>query len=455
MKIDKSNIINKRKNYDSKYPRIVCAGFITIILLGTALLMLPISAKTPGISFTDALFTATSATCVTGLVVFDTFTKWTLFGQIVILCLIQIGGLGFITIFFTFTQFLKKRVSLKEKMLFKENIGSIYTGNMKKLVRKVIAGTAIFEILGALILCTQFIPKMGFKNGLYTSVFLSVSAFCNAGFDVMGRKLPGSSLMTVNNNPVILLTIALLIIIGGIGFIVWDDITIKKFRFKQYSLHSKLTLVTTGILLIASTAAYLIFEYDNTFKDMGFGQSLLNAFFTGVTPRTAGFNSVDTSELCGASKMITYVLMFIGGSSGSTAGGIKTTTVAVLFLCVMATTKNKRSIEAFGKRVDEDALRKTTALLFINLSEIFLSSLIISAIQKELSFSDILFECISALGTVGMTTGITPHLQLIPKLIIILLMFVGRLTSLVFALMFVIEKNNTSTQKPKGLVLIG
>ncbi len=392
---------------------------------------------------------------MTGLVVFDTFTKWTLFGQTVILCLIQIGGLGFITLIFTLTTLLKKKVTLKKKLFFKENIGSIYKGDMKKLVKKVITGTAIFETAGTVILCTQFIPEMGIKHGIYSSVFLSVSAFCNAGFDVMGRLAPNSSLITVNGNPVILLTVAALIIIGGIGFIVWDDISSYKFKFKYYSLHSKLTLVTTGILLLSGSAAYLIFEYTNSFENMSFGQSLLNAFFTSATTRTAGFNSVPNADLSGASKMITYVLMFIGGSSASTAGGIKTSTVAVLCLCVVATVKNTRDIEAFGKRIDADALRKTTAVLFINISEIFFSSLIISAVQKEFSFSDILFECISALGTVGMTTGITPRLDIISKIIIMTLMFVGRLTSLVFALMFAIEKENTTTQKPRGTVLIG
>ncbi len=445
----------KDRNYNFAYPKIAAAGFILLILLGTGLLMLPISVKGSGVSFTDALFTATSASCVTGLIVFDTFTKWTLFGQIVILCLIQIGGLGFITLLSLLVRFIRKKLSIKEKMLLKESIGSTYTGDFKQLIIKVVIGTALFEIIGALILCTQFIPDMGFKNGLYTSVFLSVSAFCNAGFDVLGRIQPSSSLVSVNDNPVILLTISALIIIGGIGFIVWDDICTNKLNLKKYNLHTKLTLIATAVLLFGGAIIYFVFERQNTLKDMSLPQAALNSFFSSVTARTAGFNSTVSSELTGASKMLTNVLMFIGGSSGSTAGGVKTSTVAVLFLCVIATVKGKRDIEAFDRRIDTNAVRKAASILFINIGEIFIASVLISALQRELSYSDVLFECTSALGTVGMTTGITPSLELVPKLIIALLMFTGRLTSLVFALVFIINKKSSVSQKPKATVLIG
>ena len=250
----------KNRNYYSSYPKMVALSFILLILIGTALLSLPISVKNGDITFLDALFTATSASCVTGLIVYDTFNKWTLFGQIVILCLIQIGGLGFITIMTMLSRFVKKRVSLREKLLLRESVGTIYKGDMKSLVNTVLTGTIMFEMLGAVILSTQFIPKMGFKNGLFTSVFLSVSAFCNAGFDVLGRIEAGSSLITVNNNPVIILTISALIIVGGIGFIVWDDIYRRKARFKRYSLHTKLTIVTTLALLTFGTIIFLVLE---------------------------------------------------------------------------------------------------------------------------------------------------------------------------------------------------
>lgn len=454
----KSEKIKKNRNYYASYPRLVALSFLGVILAGTLLLMLPVSVKEGGVSFIDALFTATSATCVTGLVIFDTFSKWTLFGQIVILCLIQIGGLGFITIITMLTRFLKKKASLREKLLLKESFGGIPMGDTRKIVKVVIGGTALFELSGAAILCTQFIPMMGVKNGLYTSVFLSVSAFCNAGFDVLGRITPGSSLISVNSNPVILLTVSALIIIGGIGFIVWTDIINCKFKIKRYSMHTKLTLSATAVLLAGGTLLYLIFENGNTFADMSAGEKLLNAFFTSATTRTAGFNSVPNGDLCPASKAVTYLLMFIGGSAGSTAGGVKTATAAVLFLCAAATLKNSRDIEIFGKRITVDILRKAVSIVMLNLTEIFAASVIISVCQPETAFSDILFECISAIGTVGMSTGITSSLSLLPKLIILLLMFVGRITSLVFAFMFVFDSSkgsNKNSQKPKGNLFIG
>lgn len=268
----------KNKNYYSSYPKLVVLSFLGLILTSTVLLMLPVSVKNGNVSFLDALFTATSAGCVTGLIVFDTFSKWTLFGQMVIICTIQIGGLGFITIMTMLTRFIKKRVSLKEKLLLRESVGTIYSGEMKSLVKTVLSGTILFEVLGAVILATQFIPQMGIKNGLYTSVFLSISAFCNAGFDIMGRIEPGSSLITVNDNPVILLTLSMLIIIGGIGFIVWDDICKRKANFKRYTVHTKLTLVTTAVFLIVSAILFAVFEWNNTFSDMPIWQKLLNAF---------------------------------------------------------------------------------------------------------------------------------------------------------------------------------
>ena len=299
---------------------------------------------------------------------------------------------------------------------------------------------------------------MGFKNGLFTSVFLSVSAFCNAGFDVLGRIEPGSSLVTVNTNPVILLTIAALIIIGGIGFIVWDDIAFRKFRAKRFTLHTKLTLLTTAILLIGGTVLFYIFERDNTFAGMTEWQKILNAFFASVTPRTAGFNSVPVAQMATESKVVTDILMFIGGSPGSTAGGIKTATVAVMFLCTFATLKNSKDIEVFGKRISVDVTRKATSIFIINLMEIFISTFLISILQPELAYSDILFECLSALGTVGMTTGITPLLDPVPEIIVTLLMFIGRITSLLFVFIFILDSNkfvNRNSQKPKGTVLVG
>lgn len=453
--LDNTRLEKQNKNYYNLYPRIVALSFIVLILAGTVLLMLPISVKQGEVGFADALFTATSASCVTGLVVFDTFSKWTLFGQIVILCLIQIGGLGFITIMTMLTRFLKKRVSLKEKLWLKESFGTAYSGDTRRLVKRVITGTVIIELLGAIILSTQLIPVMNFKDGLFTAVFLSVSAFCNAGFDVLGRIEAGSSLITVNNNPVILITICALIIIGGIGFIVWDDLIECKARFNRYSLHTKLTLTSTVILLVLGTVLFFIFEKSNCFADMPLWQKIYNSFFASVTPRTAGFNSVPNNMLTSQSRLIMCILMFIGGSSGSTAGGVKVSTFAVLLLCVGATFKRSKDIEVFGKRLTSDILRKAMAIITINAGCIIASSLIISFIQPQISFSDILFECTSAIGTVGMSTGITSGLSLIPEIIITAMMFIGRITSLIFVFMFFFENKGKTTQKPKGDMLIG
>jgi trk system potassium uptake protein TrkH len=447
--------MKKKFNYSLTYPKIVAIGFALLILFGSALLMLPISSKTNSVSYIDALFTAASATCITGLVPFDTFSTWSVFGQIVIICLIQIGGLGFITILLLLVQLLKKRMSLKQKMLLKESIGSISLGNVKELIKDVIIFTASCEGAGTLILMTRFIPLAGLRRGIYMSIFTSISAFCNAGFDLMGMFSPSSSLTTINNDYVVIITISLLVIFGGLGFFVWEDIRHNKFNKSKYSVHTKLVLITTAILLLGGAVLFFLFEYNNTFAQMNLANKLLNAFFCSVTPRTAGFNSVDVASMTPQSKMLTIILMLIGGSSGSTAGGIKTTTVAVLVLCVVASMRNKNEISVFDRRITLDTVKKAVSVLMINLIEIFIAVILISFIQNEFTLTDIIFECTSAIGTVGITTGITPLLNSASQIIIILLMYIGRLTSLIFALSFVSTKPKTTTQKPKGNIMVG
>jgi trk system potassium uptake protein TrkH len=447
--------MKKKFNYSLTYPKIVAIGFALLILFGSALLMLPISSKTNSVSYIDALFTAASATCITGLVPFDTFSTWSVFGQIVIICLIQIGGLGFITILLLLVQLLKKRMSLKQKMLLKESIGSISLGNVKELIKDVVIFTASCEGAGTLILMTRFIPLAGLRRGIYMSIFTSISAFCNAGFDLMGMVSPSSSLTTINNDYVVIITISLLVIFGGLGFFVWEDIRHNKFNKSKYSVHTKLVLITTAILLLGGAVLFFLFEYNNTFAQMNLANKLLNAFFCSVTPRTAGFNSVDVASMTPQSKMLTIILMLIGGSSGSTAGGIKTTTVAVLVLCVVASMRNKNEISVFDRRITLDTVKKAVSVLMINLIEIFIAVILISFIQNEFTLTDIIFECTSAIGTVGITTGITPLLNSASQIIIILLMYIGRLTSLIFALSFVSTKPKTTTQKPKGNIMVG
>ena len=444
-----------KKNYSLTYPKIVAAGFALIIILGSLLLMLPISSKQGGIDYIDALFTSVSATCITGLVPFDTFSNWSVFGQIVILCLIQIGGLGFITVLALFVNVFRKRLSLKYRLLLKESIGSLHLSNVRVLVKTVIVFTVVCELAGAALLSVRFIPLAGFRRGVYMAVFTSVSAFCNAGFDLMGMFSPSSSLTTVNNDPVIILTISALIVLGGIGFIVWQDLKDKKFKIKTLSVHSKLVFCSTAVLLLCGMALFFLFEYNCTFKNMDLGTKLLNSFFCSVTPRTAGFNSVEIADMNPVSRMLTIVFMFIGGSSGSTAGGVKTTTVAVLVLCVIANIRNKNEITVFNNRITLDTVKKAVSVVVINLFEIFLGIIIISFSQSELSLADVVFECASAMGTVGITTGITSRLNIVSKLVIIILMYIGRLTSLIFALSFVVTKPKTTTKKPKGEFMVG
>lgn len=447
--------MTEKKNYSLTYPKIVAVGFALIIIIGAVLLTLPISSKHGSAAFMDALFTSTSATCITGLVPFDTFSNWSVFGQIVILCLIQIGGLGFITVLSLFVNVFRKRMSLKYKMLLKESVGSLRLADVKTLVKTVIVFTASCELAGAVILAVRFVPLTDVRRGIYMAVFTSVSAFCNAGFDLMGMFSPSSSLVTVNHDPIIILTVSVLIIFGGIGFIVWQDLKNKKFRLKSLSVHSKLVLVTTGILLLSGTLLFFLLEYNYTFKEMGFGQKLLNAFFCGVTPRTAGFNSVEIGEMNPLSRMLTTILMFIGGSSGSTAGGVKTTTVAVLVLCVASNLRNREEITVFNNRISLDTVKKAVAVSVTNLFEIFIAVILISFVQSNLALSDVLFECTSAMGTVGITTGITPVLNSASQLVIIILMYIGRLTSLIFALSFVVTKPKTTAKKPKGEFMVG
>ncbi|MBE6720549.1 MAG: Trk family potassium uptake protein [Ruminococcaceae bacterium] len=445
----------KSFNKSLTYPKITAVSFALLILAGTGLLMLPISSKTSSASFVDALFTATSAGCITGLVPFDTFTQWSVFGQIVIISLIQIGGLGFVTILSGIVRMLGQKMSLKQKMMLKESIGSLTLGDATELVKSVVVFTLLCEAAGAALLSIRFVPLAGLRRGVYMAIFTSVSAYCNAGFDLMGQYSPSSSLTTINGDWVVLLTISMLIIFGGLGFIVWEDMRYCKFRPSAFSVHTKLTLITTAALLLGSTALFLFFENGNTLSDMGIGKKLLNAFFSSVTPRTAGFNSVDVGAMTPLSKMLTIILMFIGGSTGSTAGGIKTTTVAVIVLCVVSNMRDKDDVNVFGRRITLDTIKKSISVIATNLFLIFIATVIVSNVQPEASLIDVIFECTSAIGTVGMTAGITTSLCVAAKIVIILLMYVGRLTSLIFALSFVQTKPKTNSHKPRGYIMVG
>lgn len=434
----------------------IAFGFFIMIIFGAILLNLPFASRNgQSVGFLDALFTSTSAGCVTGLVIRDTSIGWSVFGQIVILILIQIGGLGFISIGVFFSVLMRRKIGLRERGLLKESINSLEIGGVVKLAKKILFGTLIFESAGALLLSVRFIPTYGFFKGIWYSVFHSVSAFCNAGFDLLGAGYGGYvSLMIYRNDILVNIVVMFLIVIGGIGFIVWDDLSRYKLKFHRYKLHSKIVLLTTTVLVVFGTLVFLITERNGVFAGMGFRERLLSAMFSSITPRTAGFNTVDTAALSNAGKLFTMILMLIGGSPGSTAGGIKTTTVFVLFMHIHAHIRQRQSVNVFGRRLAEDVVKTSATIISINLSLIMLAAMIISLFEN-INLTDIMFEVCSAMGTVGMSTGITRDISGISKLVLITLMYLGRVGSLSFALLFMQNKRPAKIRQPKENISVG
>ena len=434
--------------------RMIALGFFIIIMAGTLLLMVPAASRTRECTdFLTALFTAVSASCVTGLVVTDTYLHWSLFGQIIILILIQLGGLGFITVGFGFSFMLQRRISLRQRGLLKESVNVVDDSGLIRLAKMILKGTALIEGAGAVILSACFIPDMGIGWGIYYGIFHSVSAFCNAGFDLMSR-FGYSSFTGYNDSPVVIITLVLLILIGGIGFFVWADLKKNKFHFKKYSLHTKLVVVTSLILVTGGTILFYFIERNNTYADMGTAQAVLNALFSAVTPRTAGFNMVDTGSLSDAGKLLTIFLMFIGGCPGSTAGGIKVTTIAVIFLYLRSTFTRTDGVNIFRRRLTDDAVPKATAVFATNLLIASFAALAISAFHS-LGLTSIVFEAVSAISTVGMSTGITQSLNTGGRIIIAVLMYLGRVGSLSFALSFTDKKKLAHVKLPQEHINIG
>lgn len=435
--------------------QMIAGGFFLIILIGTMLLMLPCAAK-PGqaASFTTALFTSASATCVTGLIVADTFTQWTLFGQIVILILIQIGGLGFITIGITVSMLLRRKIGLKERGLIRESFNIIELRGMVRLTKRVIYGTFFFEAAGAVILSACFIPKMGVAQGLYYGIFHSISAFCNAGFDLMGRYEKFSSLTAYYDHPVVMITVMLLIVIGGIGFIVWNDLYEHRLKFRKYSLHTKIVLTSTLTLIFGGAVIFYIIEGNRLFMGMSVTGKILSSLFCSVTPRTAGFNTVDVGAMTDGGKLFTVILMFIGGAPGSTAGGVKVTTLIVLFIFIKATLQRTVGYNIFGRRLEDEALHKAAAVFCTNLTLAVTAVILLCGIQN-FNGVDALLECFSAISTVGMTAGLTTQLNTASRLVVILLMYLGRVGSLSFAMSFTDKKKIAHIMQPAEKINIG
>lgn len=435
---------------------IIAMGFAILITIGTILLSLPFASRSNvSAGFLEALFTATTSTCVTGLVIIDTYTQWSLFGQLVILALIQIGGLGFMTIITLFSFFLKRKIGLKERGLLRESVNTMYIGGIVRLTKKILIGTLIFESIGALLLSARFIPRMGVIEGIYNGIFHSVSAFCNAGLDLMGKFGQYSSLTTFSGDAVVCLTVIALVITGGIGFFVWDDISINKFHFRRYQLHTKIVLITTAFLIVGGSASFFIFEGGSTFSGMSFGDKIITSLFCAVTPRTAGFNTIDTAALSPASKLLTMIFMFIGGSPGSTAGGIKTTTFAVIIISLLSSLKNTSTEDVLRRRLESGALKKATAIASFNIILALTATILISATNAAQDLADVLFEVFSAIGTVGLSTGITTSLNVFAQAVIIALMYLGRIGTLSFAILFTEHGSPPKIMHPEEKINIG
>ena len=437
------------------YVQTIALGFLTVIAAGTILLMLPAASQNgEATGLVTALFTSVSASCVTGLVLVDTATYWSGFGQAVILLLIQLGGLGFMTIATLFSRLLRRRMSLRERGVMAESINTVRVGRILEITSTIGLGTLIFELSGAALLAIRFIPEFGFGQGLWYSVFHSVSAFCNAGFDLMGVKEPFSSLVSYSDDALVSITIMLLIILGGIGFLVWDDIRQKGLKWRRYDLQTKLVIVTTLALVFGGALLFFVIERNRMNADMPLGEQVLVSFFSAVTPRTAGFNSVDTASLSDASKLLTVMLMFIGGSPGSTAGGIKTTTVAVAFVFLFSGIRGRRGAYVFGRRILDDAMKRSGMIVSTNLMLALFGALVLCGTQS-LPLSDVLIEVFSAIGTVGMSTGITRELSTLSALVVALLMYLGRVGSVSFAMALLERRMDPPVTYPEEQVTVG
>jgi len=411
--------------------------FLCIIALGTVLLSLPAAARNGrSCGLIPALFTATSATCVTGLSLFDTYTQWSGFGQTVILCLIEIGGLGFMSAASLIVFLLKKRVGLRQRMLIAQALSLNEMEGVVRLQKWVLTGSLLIQGAGMLILTLRFLPEYGLRQSLIWGVFHSVSAFCNAGFDIFGSVQPDSSISLFSGDPVVCLTLMALIVIGGLGFFVWEEvITIRK--FKKFSVYTKLVLIATGILLFGFTLAYLILEWNNpqTIGNMPVWQKVMNGLFQSVTIRTAGFFSFSQGGMTEGAKAVSVLGMLIGGSAGSTAGGIKTVTFLLLILSLVANARGKSTVNIFKRTIPESKITDAMTIASLMIGLTFVGAIIIT-VTSPVSFIDALFEASSALATVGLTAGVTTSLSLVARLLVIVFMFFGRVGILTISLGF-------------------
>lgn len=441
--------MSKQKIFSSS--RTIIFGFASMMIIGAFLLMLPISSKNGTITpFLDCLFTATSSSCVTGLIVYDTATHWSLFGQIVIITMIQIGGMGIITMAMLATMLSGKKINLMQRSIMQESISAHKIGGIIKLSKFIIITSLLIEFFGAVSFSFVFCREYGLFKGIWMSLFHSVSAFCNAGFDLMGETEKFSSLTKYAYNPTINITVMLLIIVGGIGFLTWDDIRKNKWKIRKYSLQSKVILFVTVLLVLLPFVYFFFFE----FNDLGFGERVLVSLFQAITPRTAGFNTVAASELSETGNTVVTVLMLIGGAPGSTAGGMKITTIAVLVAATISVFRKRDSAQIMKRRISDETVKIAATILVMYITLFVLGAMVISSVEN-IPLTNCLYETASAIGTVGLTVGITPQLGVVSKLILIFLMYMGRVGGLtiVFATLGGNQKN--LVKYPQETITVG
>ncbi|MCM1542739.1 MAG: Trk family potassium uptake protein [Blautia sp.] len=437
--------------------KLILGGYLVIILVGTVLLMLPAATKGAGSTgLSDCFFTATSATCVTGLVRYDTFTHWTLFGQLVILALIQIGGIGFMTVAILVMVLTKRKIRLSQRSLMQNSISAPQIGGIVRMTKFIALGTLLIEGIGAVLLSFDFVPRFGVGKGIYFSLFHSVSAFCNGGFDLMGGTTGEfSSLTGMIGSGYVCGVIMLLIFVGGLGFFVWHDLLTQRFRWKRLRLQSKMVLSISVSLVVLGAAAMALLEWNQAaYAGLSVGEKINAALFQSVSARTAGFNNVDLTKMSEGGIFVMICLMFVGGSTGSTAGGIKTTTFWILCISILVTFRRKKNIEMFGRRMEEGITRTASCVFMTYLLLSAAVSVIISALEG-LPLLTALFESVSAVATVGLTLGVTPGLGMVSKLLLAFLMLCGRVGSITMLLAFSSEKRVTNSRLPLEKVQVG
>lgn len=431
--------------------QIIIIGFAGVILLGALLLMLPISSRDRIITpFNEAVFTATSAVCVTGLVVQDTATYWSAFGQAIIIILIQIGGLGVVTVAAFFSLLSGRNISLLQRNTMQEAIAAPKVGGIVRLTDFILKATVIFELTGALVMMPVFCRDHGIK-GIWMAVFHSISAFCNAGFDILGTAdAKFASLTSYVEDPVINITIMLMIIIGGIGFLTWEDVYTNKLKFKSYRAQSKVIFTVTALLIVIPAVLFFFCE----FSDLPMKKRIFSSLFQSVTPRTAGFNTADLAAMSDMGQAIIIVLMLIGGSPGSAAGGMKTTTVAVLFASALAVFRRKEETQFFGRRIENSTVRSAATILIMYIS-LFFTGAVIICIAEDLPFAACAFETASAVATTGLSLGITSELGIISQIVLIILMFLGRVGGLTLIYATISGINRNLSKLPQEKITVG